>query len=219
GKDQPVRGPFGWYTAHLTPNAGGQWMHGTIGRGKDSNRFIEGAGYNRWGSTGCSRLNNEAITYLRDLLPVGTTVFKIYAREEAYNPSLTSLYDELQSLSTTESSNEHALPFNYVLTKAPKGKSGVKELTIDKMYAKEVIEFGTYKVDTTPTVVQYYPKGLITDYFNKKANYGNTYNIEDDELKGSFLVDKGLLENYEHPKSLEVGGYKQIPLPDYIQID
>ncbi|MBC74385.1 MAG: hypothetical protein CME64_00060 [Halobacteriovoraceae bacterium] len=219
GRDQPVRGPFGWYTAHLAPDAGGQWMHGTIGRGKDSNRFIEGVGYNRWGSTGCSRLNNEAITYLRDLLPTGTPVFKIYAKEDASDLSRVSLYDELQPLSTTERPAEHALPFNYVLTKSPTGKSGVKDLTMDRMYANNVIEFGTYKVDATPTVVQYYPKGLVTDYFNKKANYGNTYNLKDNELKGFFLVDQGVLKDYQHPSSLEVRGYKQMPIPDYIQID
>ena len=219
---QSLRGAFGWYTAHLTPNAKGQWMHGTIGHGKDSNRFIETEGSFMQkllgleiGSSGCSRLNNEAITYLREILPVGTPIFKIYAKETS-SDQFSTLYDGINFLNSTTTDYEKNKKFSYVLTKEANSKSGVTSLLDQDTTNENVLAFGTYKVDQTPTVVKYYPKSHQTDFLKNRANYGNTYDLQDDQLQGVFQVDKGILIDYKHPEALEVKGYTQMPIPDYI---
>jgi hypothetical protein len=80
-------GAFGWYAALLDPNAGGQWMHGTLGWASEEEKFIEhtmreGGTAIRVKSKGCTRVSNPAISFLRDHVPVGSYLFRIYAKEE-----------------------------------------------------------------------------------------------------------------------------------------
>ena len=79
-------GAFGWYAALLEPNAGGQWLHGTLGWAKDEENFIipvmnAGGTSIRFKSHGCTRVSNPTISFLKDQVPVGSYVFRIYAKE------------------------------------------------------------------------------------------------------------------------------------------
>jgi len=82
-----MRGAFGWYTALVEPNHSGQWTHGTIGWGADGQDFIDKTKklvpnlVANPRSHGCTRTDNETIAYLREILPVGTPLVKVYAIE------------------------------------------------------------------------------------------------------------------------------------------
>ena len=221
-EDQGLRGAFGWYTAHLEPNAKAQWMHGTVGHGADSHRFInKGEGYFdrlkslKRASSGCTRLNNEAITYLRDILPVGTPIFKIYAKESAINIDNVEVFDALNPFNSKKSDIEYkSLRFPYVLTSDKDEKSGVysgKKVDFDKK-----LDSGIYFVDRTPTIVNFIESNLFTTKLENRINKGNTYKISEDQFKGVFNIDLGKLEGYEHPINLTVTGYTQNPFPDYL---
>lgn len=227
GRDQSYRGPFGWYLAHLAPQAKGQWMHGTIGYQELSKKVIEGDGgffekmfKKDGGSAGCTRMTNEAITYLRDILPEGTPVFKIYAKETASEDGFsTTVFDGINPLKASETEGERIQPFYYVLTKDPSGKGGAKSIDRERLFNENIITTGKYMIDMNPTIVNYYKKGFMTEKLKGRTNFGNLYYLDDDQFQGEFQVDKGLLKNYVHPSELEVGGYTQMPIPDYIKVD
>lgn len=90
--EKTVYGAFGWYAAKLTPadsvdGMNYQWIHGTIGWGRDGAAAIDLTRgflmnlFSNPGSAGCTRLENKAIAYLRHILPVGTDIYRVYARE------------------------------------------------------------------------------------------------------------------------------------------
>lgn len=107
-----MRGAFGWYTATVSPNASGQWMHGTIGWGSDGDAFLARAKggflsiFVDLRSHGCTRHENRAIAYLQSLVPAGTPLVKIYAEERMDDPSLARYEDQ-----------KAQYMFNYALTK------------------------------------------------------------------------------------------------------
>jgi hypothetical protein len=84
-------GAFGWYAAIIEPSASGQWLHGTIGWAEEGEKFIEGeyspsGAYIRVKSKGCTRVSNIAVAFLKDHVPVGSYIFRIYAQEKLLNP-------------------------------------------------------------------------------------------------------------------------------------
>ncbi|MES2963201.1 MAG: hypothetical protein V4760_04865, partial [Bdellovibrionota bacterium] len=94
GKGQ-MRGAFGWYTAHLGPNADEQWTHGTFGWSEDGDKFIRVTRepkYDHLRSAGCTRIENQAIAFARDVMPKGSKVIRIYAKEGYRDEKLTQ-YD------------------------------------------------------------------------------------------------------------------------------
>lgn len=195
-----ARGAFGWYTALVGPNASAQWTHGTMGWGADHDEFITyKTGFSAKilnlftsiRSHGCTRLDNEAIAYIRHLLPVGSTMVKIYAREALLNKNLPGY-------------SKQKLPWEYILTKTGYGKSGGQTADAATVLAaktpqSEWIEQGTYFVDQYP------------DY-----KEGNLYDIKEHRFKGLFLVDDGTLYGYEHPVGIERGGMKDQAFPNYM---
>lgn len=79
-------GAFGWYAALLEPNASAQWLHGTIGWSNEGDKFIEpqlnsNNSFIRVKSKGCTRVSNPTVAFLRDFVPEGSWVFRIYAKE------------------------------------------------------------------------------------------------------------------------------------------
>ena len=208
-----VRGSFGWYTAKIGPNAMGQWTHGTLGWGADGDRFIQlskeqlAQYYSDPRSFGCTRVENRAIAYLQDLLPVGTPVLKIYAREALADSKLT-VY-----------ASEQVKVFDFILTKDqvrsqnPSSSNRPAQLLRD-VQTKMILEEGSYVIDQHPDAVEFskHVKGekLEADIVRAEANL---YDLAQDKFKGVFYVDQGLLENYAHPKGLRVGGYKDQKLP------
>lgn len=198
-----ARGAFGWYTAIVSPNASGQWTHGTMGWGADHDDFITFKNgfvgkvvklFAAIRSHGCSRVDNETVAYLRHLLPVGTTLIKIYAKEVLADNKLTG-YSKFKPT------------WDYILTKSGYGKASGQTADAATVIAQntprsEWIEEGRYSIDQYPV--------------DKK---GNLYDIKEKEFKGLYLVDHGTLMYYEHPESLGRGGFKDQPIPSYMKFD
>lgn len=205
---ETIYGAFGWYAAKVTPaddreGMNYQWMHGAIGWGKDGALAIQatrGALLNLMsnpGSAGCTRLENRAIAYLRSLLPVGTDIYRVYAREASRN------------LGRYAGVENNPVTWSYILTTNEAQKSGGleadaqavirKAITID---ARNLIEKGTYDVDRYPTVA-----ALNYQEMPSSGKTGDRYKIDSglkkdagySNFQGYYLVDEGRLVNYKHP--------------------
>ena len=107
-----VRGSFGWYTAKIGPDpTEEQWLHGTWGRAADGDKFIrllQTSPLNHTpnlASHGCTRVENQAIAFMRELLPLDTPVIKVYAMEK------------LSDGATTAGVSAPSRPFSWILTK------------------------------------------------------------------------------------------------------
>ena len=210
-----MRGAFGWYAAMVGPNSNSQWIHGTIGWGSDGDKFIN---YTRNlfvnlvadpRSHGCTRLENRAVAYARHLLPIGTELLRVYA-VEAYRDESRSAY----------ASQAQPLPWNFILTKENvRGSNGVDsdaQMTMARnIDSRLILEQGSYQVDQYPNGVPFKDgAGWISRI---KGKSGNTYNIEDNEFSGVFLIDEGRFIGYHHPASLPVGGFTNREIPAGLQ--
>ncbi|MES2854766.1 MAG: L,D-transpeptidase [Bdellovibrionota bacterium] len=196
-----TRGSFGWYTAHLEPNADAQWTHGTFGWGADGGRFIQLVRDEKINelmdprSMGCTRVENQAIAWMREKLPVGTKVIKVYARE---------------SLADTERTRYRDLKlakWDWILTTLQPNESGAMSADARRVDAsgaglRDVLERGTYVLDQVPNVVR-----LTGEKGGATSSNGNLYDIPSSSFKGVFLIDEGRLSGYAHPKELKVGGH------------
>lgn len=205
-----VRGAFGWYTAKIGPLAFTQWTHGTLGWGADGDRFIQlpksqlAQFYSDPRSFGCTRVENQAIAYLQDLLPVGTKMIKIYAKESARSTAATA---------------GAATAWEWILTKDevrsvnPLSSNRAAQLLRD-VPSEQVLEHGVYKIDTTPNAVQFKKeiKGDRLSAVIVRAE-ANLYDLNESSFRGEFLVDEGRLVGYSHPKELRKGGYTDHLLP------
>ena len=210
GRDGLVRGAFGWYTAKIGPNAFAQWTHGTLGWGADGDRFIQipktqlAQYYSDPRSFGCTRVENQAIAFLQELLPVGTRIVKIYARETE---------------SKVQTPRSDVTSWDWVLTKegvrSPRPDSiGRAAVTLRDVPAEEVLETGTYKLNVNAKAVTFKKevKGerLSATIIRPEANL---YDLKESAFRGEFLVNEGRLSNYSHPKELRKGGYTDELLP------
>jgi hypothetical protein len=202
-----MRGSFGWYTAYLEPNANNQWTHGTFGRGKDGSKFIElvkdpsNENLQDVRSQGCTRVENQAIALFREILPPGTRILKIYAKEGYGSSNL----DRYKTSAPAQ--------WSWVLTKkngddAP--KSGMKYAP-SKGHEDEILDRGVYTLDQMPTAIPLDPKSN-----GRNEENGNVYNLPESSLKGVFLIDEGRIAGYSHPKELKVGGMSDHSLPSVV---
>ncbi len=193
-----MRGSFGWYTAYLTPDASNQWTHGTFGWAEDGEKFIRAVKdpandqIQDAKSQGCTRVENQAIALMREILPAGTRVIKIYARED--------YADKSRARYVTSSPAK----WNWVLTKkiaADAPKSSVKNAA--DAGRDEILDRGTYVLNQMPTAVA----------FDAAGDVGNLYKVSAPSMKGVFLIDEGRLVGYQHPSTLKIGGEKDHGLP------
>ncbi|WP_347358850.1 L,D-transpeptidase [Bdellovibrio sp.] len=219
-----IHGAFGWYAAKLTPAGenGGvnyQWIHGTIGWGKDGAKPIEITRmkminfFSNPGSHGCTRLENQAVAYMRHLLGPGTDIYRVYAREATRDTSLSRYRD-----------SQLPLPWDWMLL--TNGAAQSNGLTADaatiraqgvSVHSGNLIEKGTYRVDRYPTVSGLnYSKsassGLSGDRYeiDAKAKGGQTH------FRGYFLIDEGRFVDYAHPNYNATRGAVRIGgLPDF----
>lgn len=203
-----ARGAFGWYTAHLAPNAHAQWMHGTYGWGDESVGFIHSAKnffYSNIAkmagaatrSHGCSRMSNPAVAYLFEKLPVGTPVIKVYAKEKLKQPLFKSVRERRKFKSNFEN-------WHYILTKRSDIMSSDKDTVDSKnLSSSEIIDEGIFTLYSKP-------KLITSEFHSGVSNLGNLYDIPEDEFQGTFYIDVGLLEDYKHPAYLTVGGKKEL---------
>lgn len=210
--DGQMRGAFGWYTALVGPNHYGQWTHGTIGWGENKDEFISRT--KKFFSNlvmsprshGCTRVDNETIAYLRQILPIGTPVIKVYAKEKLLDPQRRGYS---QSKPT----------WDYVLTKRGVRRDGQKadraEVLASDITNDEIIEEGTYSINQWPEVIEYREYSLFS-FMRKIGDKGNLYNVDPEDMKGVFYIDAGFLENYAHPGDLPVGGYRNEVTPRFM---
>nr|WP_295903991.1 L,D-transpeptidase [uncultured Bdellovibrio sp.] len=207
-------GAFGWYAAKLSPEGEDgvnyQWIHGTIGWGKDGAKPIEMTRgkminfFSNPGSHGCTRLENRAVAYMRHLLPVGTDIYRVYAREATREVAPYSRYR-----------SAYNNPFRWEFMLLTNGAAESGGLTADantirsqgvRVSSANLIEQGIYEVNHYPTVM-----GL--DYTKSAASgkSGDRYNIDKknkgaSNFRGYFLVDEGRFVNYQHPSYSATGG-------------
>lgn len=200
-----ARGKFGWYTAHVSPNAYAQWTHGTVGWGADGDRFIQYTrdpainDYADPRSAGCSRVENQAIAFIRQLMPVGARIVKIYAKEA---------YRDSKSATTPIPKGK----WDWILTKEGYQEDGPlsdRATVLSRGVTEDMIlEKGSYLIDQKPDAVPY-REGLndLTDHT------GNLYSIPESSFQGYFVVDEGRLVDYRHPVELPRGGYSDDHIP------
>lgn len=177
-RTKETRGAFGWFTAKIRPNADEQWTHGTWGHGADGDKFIKAVKASsdlRVMSHGCSRVENQAIALMHEILPAGTKLIKIYAREILANSNVKT---------------PAPMAWEWILTEEGARKSG-PPMSASLVKSTKVLEKGTFSPNQTPV-----------------AHNGNVYKIDESEFRGTFVVDEGRFENYEHPASLAKGGYQ-----------
>jgi hypothetical protein len=232
-----MRGAFGWYTAFVEPNAFGQWTHGTLGWGEDKDKYIKktkGVLINVVSdprSSGCTRNNNEAIAFLRQLVETGTPIVKIYAREMLRDPSLSAYQGQAQR------------EWRYIMTKNAGQRAdrsevmkalNVTDADVDNYWSafryggaamidpasklNQILEVGTYEVDNEPTVVEFKERKKILGKWRGKGQDGNVYGLKNEEMSsGVFYVDAGFLNGYNHPRAiLEVGGFMDEVTPPWM---
>ncbi len=216
-----MRGAFGWYTTHLEPSDSGQWMHGTVGWGADGAKFIDfahGKGFSAsianafadQRSHGCTRHENRAIAYLQNLVPEGSALIKIYAKEDLNDSSLTR-YSEQQS----------PIHWNYILTKEDVRAHSPRSSDADKVRARGVsddmiLEQGSYDADQYPTVQSITGKGA------KSGESGDSYKLfKNDGPYGIFYIDSGTVtSDYHHPEGVAYEGvstFKESLVPNYMK--
>lgn len=213
GKGGP-RGAFGWYTALTGPNSNNEWVHGTMGWGADQDKFIKETRkvwlniFSDPRSHGCTRVENRAIAYVRHILPAGTEIFRVYAQEAFRDPALGNYANQ-----------KAPLAWEFTLTKEGVRQNGPdpdKGVTASRGIPESlVLERGSYNVNQYPSAV---PLKKNAGWFSRvKGKSGNTYDIDDKEFQGVYLVDEGRFVNYVHPASLPIGGYEDHSLPAYMQ--
>jgi hypothetical protein len=233
-----MRGAFGWYTAFVAPEPFGQWTHGTIGWGEDKDKFIKRTKKGIINiisdprSSGCTRNNNEAIALIRELIDIGAPIIKIYAEEEILDTTLANYPEQDKK-------------WNYILTKIPSQKSDratvMKDLKLTdeevdnfwqlkknggdsildpKSPLNQILEVGSYQVDSRPDVITFTPgermRGKLDRSIGRK---GNIYGIKSSEMHGIFYIDAGVLSDYAHPdRVLEASGFPDESTPPWMQI-
>lgn len=205
-----MRGAFGWYTALVEPHYGtGQWTHGTIGWAESSIENIYRAkGEDTLGaianlftslrSSGCSRVSNPSVAFLRHILPVGTPLIKIYALEA---------YQDQESMERNYRVGEKS-DWEFILTKDGVREVGEKATNAHKNYVQRmgldtpdnIIEEGTYEFNAFPSIVQYqykplkrggysrWRKGCVEDAVDNYAKPGQE--IDDNSLYDIDSEDK-----------------------------
>lgn len=237
-KHGSMRGAFGWYTAFVAPNPYGQWTHGTIGWGENKDEFIKKTKkfvanvVSNPRSSGCTRNNNEAIAFLRELVETGTPIIKVYAREALLDKSLSQYPNSTQ-------------PWPYILTKKAGERSGranvLKSLNITGQEAdmywsakrngsdmvidptsslNQILEVGTYDVDVKPTVIAYTPGEKMGKIKRSVGRKGNVYGVDSEDMStGVYYIDAGFLSKYHHPKAIvEVSGFEDEETPPWMDI-
>lgn len=240
-----MRGAFGWYAMFLGPEAYGQWTHGTIGWGQDKDKYVARTKkpiinlVSNPRSSGCTRLTNETIAYLRQMLPTGTPVIKIYAKEALLDSTLAAYtnqspvnwkyaltkdkqlkadYEEVKAslkISEEDMNKFFALRNELLTSKDKKRKAEIETILSQKPFS-QLLEIGEYSVDNKPDVIEYTPGEKMSKFGRKIGKKGNVYGMKSEEMQGTFYVDAGMLENYTHPVKLETGGFADEITPPWM---
>lgn len=233
-----MRGAFGWFTAFVAPGSYGQWTHGTLGWGSDKDSFIKRVKkplinvISDPRSSGCTRNNNEAIAFIRQMIEIGAPVVKIYAKEQIMDPTLVNYPNLTQSWNYVMTKNKgHEVSREAVLKSLNITASDLDsfwearrnggQLILDQNSPLgQVIEVGNYEHDTHPDVTEFTPGEKIGKFKRKVRAIGNVYGVKSTAMHGIFYVDSGLLEGYAHPnETLEVSGFPDETTPPWMKIE
>jgi L,D-transpeptidase catalytic domain len=233
-----MRGAFGWYTALVGPAAFNQWTHGTIGWGEDKDKYIKQTKkflsnlVSNPRSSGCTRNNNEAIAFIRQMVEIGTPIIKIYAKEALMDPWLSNYPQTFDQ-------------WDYILTKKAGQKSdrkevikslGVEDYEVDAYWSakragadqmidpasplNQILEVGTYYYDTRPTPIAYTPGEKLKKLERSVGRKGNVYGVKNINMsQGIYYVDAGILDAYHHPTEiLETSGFLDEETPSWMDM-
>lgn len=224
---ETIYGAFGWYAAKITPandinGMNYQWIHGTVGWGQDGAAAIEltrSALMNMFsnpGSAGCTRLENRAVAYLRNILVPGTDIYRVYAQESTREKEITTGFFKKRTTPLPRYADKFGNPghWDYILLTDGAQQSGgitadaktIIDKAIPVIQGENLIEQGSYKIDQ-------YPNAVKRDY-NQLASSGKSgdrYEIDngvDDytNFRGHFLVDEGRFIDYKHPDTQATNG-------------
>lgn len=237
-KHGSMRGAFGWYTAFVTPNAYGQWTHGTIGWGENKDEYIKKTKkfvanvVSNPRSSGCTRNNNEAIAYLREMIDTGAPIIKIYAKEALLDKTLSNYPQETQPWQyiMTKNAGERAGRANVLKSLGVTGseadlywsakRSGSDMMIDPKSSLNKILEVGTYDLDVKPTVIDYTPGEKMGKIKRSVGRKGNVYGVKSKDMSsGVFYIDAGVLSNYHHPKAIvEVSGFEDEETPPWMDV-
>jgi hypothetical protein len=228
-----IYGAFGWYAAMLSPakEVNYQWMHGTMGWGMDGDVAIQLTRsyllnlFSDPGSSGCTRLSNASIAYLRSLLPVGTDLYRVYARESARLPQCAKFtaFGNCAQLNVDPryAKQTKRLAWDYILLTDGAQKMGGLAADVPTVLASHIpvipgvnlIEKGSVTFDQYPTPVQ-----RNYTWIASSGKTGDRYEIDEPygeqatNFRGYFLVDEGRFIDYAHPQdpsrrnNIRVGG-------------
>lgn len=240
-----MRGAFGWYAMFVGPDAYGQWTHGTIGWGQDKDKYVARTKkpminlVSNPRSSGCTRVTNETIAFLRQMLPTGTPVIKIYAKEALLDSAKTKYqnispvnwkyalttdkqlkadYEEVKAslkISEEDMNKFFALRNELLNSKDKKRKEEISATLAQKPFS-QLLEIGEYQVDNIPDVIEFTPGEKMGKFSRKIGRKGNVYGMKSEEMQGTFFVDAGMLENYSHPIKLETGGFSDEITPPWM---
>lgn len=235
-----IYGAFGWYAGKLTPaddvnGVNYQWLHGTIGWGRDGDAAIEATRgflinvFSNPGSSGCTRLENRAVAYLRHILPVGTDIYRVYARESTREKEeVTGIFTKkVKPLPRYADKFRNPGKWNWILTTIGAQQSGGLTADADTVLSKgltltpgvNVLEQGTYTIDQYPNAVQPTYKWPATS-----GKTGDRYEIDsgfsrdagNSSFSGYFLVDEGRFIDYRHPVNARTRGVIRVSgLPEF----
>lgn len=220
-------GAFGWFAAMLTPEVGvnQQWMHGTIGWGADGEAAIYLTRstllnmFSNPGSSGCTRLSNASIAFMRHILTKGTDIYRVYARESARVPDCMQYARngrcEQPKLNPRYESQTQRFAWNYILLTDGAQKAGgltadantILRENIPVIPGQNLIERGTSFYDQ-------YPNPMQRNYTASASSgrSGDRYEIdsgnegEPSHFRGYYLVDEGRFVDYQHPSRQETNG-------------
>ena len=236
-KEGKMRGAFGWYAAFVAPEAYGQWTHGTVGWGANKDEYIKKTKkfliniVTNPRSSGCTRNNNEAIAFLRQIVETGAPMIKIYAKEALMDPSLSN-YPLVNN------------QWQYILTKNPGQRAdraevlkalGLSDEDVNNFWntkkfggegiidpaskLNQILEVGTYTLDSQPTVVPFTLRKKLLGKWRATGRSGNVYGLKENEMSsGVFYVDSGFLKGYHHPRAkLDVSGFMDEETPPWMR--
>jgi hypothetical protein len=238
-------GAFGWYAAKLTPQdesgVNYQWMHGTIGWGKDQGAAIEVTRsvllniFSNPGSHGCTRLENRSIAFLRSLLAPGTDVYRIYARESTREKEEVSgfFHKTVKPLPRYADKYNNPGAWNYILLTDGAQKTGGLAADEASVKASGISITGQNLLEQGTFYYNQYPQVVAPDY-NYPASTGKSgdrYQIDSGQafdgtnFHGYFLVDEGRFVDYQHPNVRAVNGKVRVSglmdfrdsVPDYLK--
>lgn len=229
GKDT-IYGAFGWYAGKLIPadekeGVNYQWMHGTIGWGKDGAASIDVTRgiliniFSNPGSHGCTRLENRAIAFMRSFLAPGTDIYRIYARESTREKEEVKGFfkKKITPLPRYAATYNNPAKWNYILL--TDGAQQANGLTADARVITgraiqvtpgvNLLDEGVFEVDQYPNVA-----ALDYRYTPSTGKSGDRYRIDSGkkeeadktQFRGYFLVDEGRFVDYHHPDETAVKG-------------